>query len=197
MSDVKLIVGLGNPGSKYDRTRHNAGFWVVDSLAEMLGVKLKKKKFGGLVGDGQFQGKKLILFKPMQYMNRSGQPVATVSGFYKLDISDVLVLVDDLALEPGRIRLRGKGSAGGQKGLHDILNKLGSNEVARLRVGIGQDERIPAESYVLAEPSGSEKRLLDDAVERARQAVFCWLEEGIEAAMNKFNQRLDDNKENE
>ncbi len=187
MGDMRMVVGLGNPGDKYLDTRHNMGFMVIDSLAEVLRIEVKQRKFGARFGSGEFAGKKLILLKPWQYMNRSGQAVATAAGFYKLGIDDLLVVSDDLDLEPGRIRLRAKGSAGGHNGLADIAQKLGANEFARCRVGIGRSDRQEAVSYVLERPTKDQKPLLDSAVERAREAVFCWLERGIETAMNEFN----------
>lgn len=187
MGDVRMVVGLGNPGDRYLDTRHNMGFMVIDALADVLRMDVKKSKFGGRFGSGEFAGKKLILLKPWQFMNLSGQVVATAAGFYKLAVGDLLVVSDDLDLEPGRIRLRAKGSAGGHNGLADISQKLGTNEYARCRVGIGRSDRQEAISYVLERPTKDQKPLLDSAVERARDAVFCWIERGIETAMNEFN----------
>ena len=187
MADIKIVVGLGNPGSEYADTRHNAGFWIVDSLAKTLGVDVKQKKFGALFGQCDYKDKKLIFLKPQQYMNRSGQAVVTAVGFYKLPLTDLLVISDDMALEAGKIRIRAKGSFGGQKGLADIIDKLGTDEFGRLRIGIDASGNIPAESYVLARPSEQQRPLLENAVERARQAVLCWVENGIETAMNEFN----------
>ncbi|MHC4069575.1 MAG: aminoacyl-tRNA hydrolase [Planctomycetota bacterium] len=184
---VKMVVGLGNPGAEYEGTRHNAGFMVIDSLASALGIKVRKKKFGGVLGEGEYLDKKLILLKPCQYMNRSGQVVATAVGFYKLCLSEMFVVSDDIALEPGRIRIRARGSAGGQKGLTDILEKLGTDEVNRLRVGIGQSGVQASEDYVLTTPSAEEKPLLEAAIDKARDAVLCWIEFGIDEAMNRFN----------
>ena len=187
MDDIKMVVGLGNPGDRYVGTRHNMGFMVVDLLAEALKIEVKKSKFGARFGLGEFAEKKLILLKPWQFMNRSGQAVATAAGFYKLDVGDLLVVSDDLDLEPGRIRLRAKGSAGGHNGLADVAQKLGTNDFARCRVGIGRSDRQESVSYVLDRPAEDEKPLLAEAIERARDAVFCWIEYGIETAMNKFN----------
>lgn len=189
MADIKIIVGLGNPGSEYADTRHNAGFWVVDSLAKMLGADVKQKKFGALFGQYEYKGKKLIFIKPQDYMNRSGQAVATAVGFYKVPLEDILVISDDMALEAGRIRIRPGGSAGGQKGLADVIGKLGTDKFSRLRVGIGASGIIPGHSYVLARPSKEQIPLLEDAVERAGQAVLCWVEDGVEKAMCRFNDR--------
>ncbi len=187
MGDMRMVVGLGNPGDRYVDTRHNMGFMVVDLLAEQLSIDVKKSKFGARFGLGEFADKKLILLKPWEFMNLSGQAVATASGFYKLDVGDLLVVSDDLDLEPGRVRLRAKGSAGGHNGLADIARKLSTNEFARCRVGIGRSDRQDSVSYVLDRPTKDEKPLLAEAVERAKDAVLCWIEYGIETAMNKFN----------
>ena len=186
-SVVLMVVGLGNPGSGYSRMRHNAGFWVVDLLAQKLGIEVNKKKFGGLFGQGDVEGKKLILLKPQQYMNQSGQVVATAAGFYRLPTTKLLVISDDMAIEPGRIKIRTKGSAGGHNGLADIIEKLGTDAFARLRVGIGKNESQIERDYVLSVPSAGEKELIDQAVKNAAEAVLCWLGRGIDAAMNEFN----------
>jgi PTH1 family peptidyl-tRNA hydrolase len=187
MDDMRMIVGLGNPGDEYADTRHNTGFKVIDSLAVTVGIKVKKRKFGARFESGEFAGKKLILLKPWQSMNRSGQAVATAMGFYKLNIGELIVVTDDMDLEPGRIRIRAKGSAGGHNGLADIIEKVGKNEFARCRIGIGRSAEIEPVSYVLDKPAEDEEPLLAAAIERARDAVLCWIEYGIETAMNKFN----------
>ena len=192
MVEIKMVVGLGNPGDEYVDTRHNSGFRVIDSLAESLRIKVRRKKFGAVFGQGEFAdssatGKKLILLKPWQFMNRSGQAVATALGFYKLDAGDLLVVTDDMDLEPGRIRIRAKGSAGGHNGLADIIEKLGTNEFARCRTGIGQSGREDAVDYVLNKPTMAEKPLLAGAIEKAREAVLYWIEYGTERTMNEFN----------
>jgi PTH1 family peptidyl-tRNA hydrolase len=187
MDDMKMIVGLGNPGDEYADTRHNTGFKVIDLLAEALGIEVKKKKFGARFGMGEFADKKLILLKPWQFMNLSGQAVATATGFYKLEVNNLLVVTDDMDLGTGRIRLRPKGSAGGHNGLADIIDTLGTNEFARCRIGIGRGENEDAVDYVLDKPSETDSPLLAEAIEQARDAVLCWVEHGIETAMNKFN----------
>ena len=189
--EVKMVVGLGNPGVEYADTRHNIGFKVIDSLAEHLETEVRKRKFGALFGECEFAGKKLILLKPWRFMNCSGPPVATAAGFYKLSMSELLVISDEMALEPGRIRLRTSGSAGGHNGLMDIIEKLGTEDVARLRIGVGQCSEEEQVDYVLDRPTEAEKPLLNKAIERARDAVLCWLEYGIESAMNEFN-RVDE-----
>jgi PTH1 family peptidyl-tRNA hydrolase len=187
MGEVKMVVGLGNPGKEYDNTRHNVGFEVIDVVSQKLGIKVTQKKFRGLVGQGFFAGKKLILLKPYEYMNRSGQAVATALGFYKLAVEDVLIVSDDMAIDCGRIRIRRQGSAGGQKGLADVLAKLGSNEVSRLRIGIGASKYSDSSAYVLGRIDSEQRPLIDEAIDRARQAVLCWVECGIDKAMNEFN----------
>ncbi len=207
MSEIKMVVGLGNPGDEYARTRHNAGFWVIDSLGECLKcdkdvdvsklgtlTDVRRKKFGGLVGEGEFENKKLIFLKPMEFMNRSGQAVATAVGFYKLELSDLLVISDDLALEPGVIRLRAKGSSGGHNGLADIIEKLGTEEFNRLRIGIGKNEREPSEVYVLERPTDEQQMQLETGVKKACEAVIWWIKNGIESAMNRFNEKIEAEK---
>ena len=196
MSDIRMVVGLGNPGKEYTDTRHNLGFKVVDLLAERLNIDVNKRKFGARFGLSQFEDKKLILLKPWQFMNRSGQVVVTVAGFYKVEAGEMLVITDDMALEPGRIRIRSKGSAGGHNGLADVINKLGTNAIARLRIGIGESGLAEAYNYVLNKPSQTEKTLFEESVEKASQAIMCWLQEGINAAMNKFNSKNEDGEKN-
>jgi len=182
-----MVAGLGNPGVEYVDTRHNVGFRVIDSLAAALQIDVRKKKFGAVLGEGEFVDKKLILLKPWRYMNRSGEPVATAVGFYKLDVCDLLIVADDMALEPGRIRIRAQGSSGGHNGLADVIEKLGTEGVGRLRIGIGQSDTEGAVDFVLDKPTEVERPLLDEAIVRARDAALCWVEHGIEATMNEFN----------
>lgn len=185
--EIKMVVGLGNPGEEYVDTRHNVGFKVIDSLAEAIRIDVRKKRFGACLGSGEFADKKLILLKPMRFMNCSGQVVATAAGFYKLALSNLLVVTDDMALSPGRVRIRTKGSAGGHKGLADVIEKLGTENISRLRIGIGQSNNEVAEDYVLDKPTKEERQLLDEAIAKARDAVLCWVEYGIEVAMNEFS----------
>jgi PTH1 family peptidyl-tRNA hydrolase len=184
---VKMVVGLGNPGKEYVDTRHNIGFRVIDSLAEALKIDVRKKRFSAYLGSGEFADKKLILLKPMRFMNCSGQVVATATGFYKLALSNLLVVTDDMALPPGRIRVRMKGSAGGHNGLADVIEKLGTENISRLRIGIGQSDEEMAYDYVLSKPTKADRPLLDEAITKARDAVLCWVEYGIKATMNEFN----------
>jgi PTH1 family peptidyl-tRNA hydrolase len=187
MFETKMVVGLGNPGKKYAGTRHNVGFRVVDLLAEALQIKVKRKKFGGVFGTGRLGDKKLILLKPWGFMNCSGRAVTQAVGFYELEPSDLLVITDDMALPAGRIRIRAKGSPGGHKGLADVLDKLGSQNVGRLRIGIGQSNQEDAVDFVLDRPTETERALVEQAIVRAREAAVYWVEYGIAETMNKFN----------
>jgi PTH1 family peptidyl-tRNA hydrolase len=184
---MQMIIGLGNPDKRYADTRHNVGFKAVDALSETIGIQIDKRSFGAHLGKGEFAGKQVLLVKPWQYMNCSGQPVADAVGFYKLNLDDVLVVLDDMWLEPGQIRLREKGSAGGHNGLADVLEKLGTDNVPRLRIGIGQCPADDAVNYVLGEPDKKESELVNKGIGQAKDAAICWLEEGIQAAMTKFN----------
>jgi PTH1 family peptidyl-tRNA hydrolase len=192
MGQMKMVVGLGNPGEEFVDTRHNIGFRIIDSLAEAVAIDVRKRKFGARVGTGELGEKKIILLKPWQFMNRSGEAVAKAVGFYKLPLSEMFVVTDDMALEPGRIRIRAKGSSGGHNGLADIIEKLGTSQFGRLRVGIGPSEQQQTRDYVLDRPTRHERLLLDEAIGRAKDAVLCWLELGVEAAMNKFNRAGDE-----
>ena len=187
MSEIRLIIGLGNDGAEYAGTRHNVGFDVIELLAKRFEVKVGKKKFGAALGETELEGKKLILLKPLQYMNNSGQAVATAAGFYRISSDRILVITDDMALEPGSIRIRAKGSAGGHNGLSDIIEKLGTEDFVRLRIGIGKSGRRTGRDYVLARPSENEKIQIAAASEKAVEAVLMWVQLGVEPAMNEFN----------
>ncbi len=187
MADIRLVVGLGNPGPEYAETRHNLGFKVIEALEESLGIEVKQRKFNARLGEGRRGGQEVILMKPQTYMNRSGESVATAVGFYKLDLSDLMVVVDDMALETGALRIRANGSAGGHNGLADIIEKLGSNEFTRCRVGIGGVAGDQMVGHVLGRPASEEKPLLNRAILRARDAVLCWLDAGVDKTMNEFN----------
>ena len=186
-ASMKLIAGLGNPGSKYDDTRHNVGFRVVDALAERFGEKVRRKKFNALTEEVHAEDTKLLLMKPQDYMNRSGQAIATAAGFYKLGPADVLVVTDDMALNVGRLRIRAKGSAGGHNGLKDIIARFGSDDFARLSVGIGDSGRMDAADYVLSRFSAEERVIVDNAVQTAVDAICCWLRDGVDIMMTRYN----------
>ncbi len=187
MAEMKIIVGLGNPGKKYADSRHNIGFCVIDYLASFLKTKVRSKKFGAQIGLTEFGNAKLLLLKPQSYMNRSGQVVATAVGFYQIALDNLLVVLDDMSLEVGRLRIRSCGSSGGHNGLDDIIEKLGTEKFSRLRIGIGQSSEELSVDYVLDKPFGDEKTILDKAIEKGRDAVLCWIQYGVETAMNKVN----------
>jgi PTH1 family peptidyl-tRNA hydrolase len=187
MAESRMVVGLGNPGQEYAQTRHNIGFWVVDALARTLGASMRQTKFGAKFDDVHFEGQKLILLKPWQFMNRSGRVVATAAGFYRLAPEDIWVVVDDLALEPGFLRVRSQGGAGGHNGLKDIIAQLGSDAFPRCRVGIGCGDVRDRVDYVLGRPSAEERTLLNETIVRAHDATLSWLRHGVERTMNDFN----------
>jgi PTH1 family peptidyl-tRNA hydrolase len=183
----KLVVGLGNPGSKYEGTRHNIGFEVIDRLAEGGAGARFSRKFDGLVAETEIDFRRVILLKPETFMNLSGRAVAQALRFYKLELADLLVVCDDLSLPLGKLRLRGGGSDGGQKGLRDIIACLGSDAFARLRLGIGDRGPADAADFVLSRFRGAERPVIDDALILAAQAVAVWTTQGLAAAMNRFN----------
>ena len=186
---MKLVVGLGNPGPSYAHTRHNAGFLVVDELARRWGVGADRyeRRWDGLTGEAQRGDERVLLLKPQTYMNLSGGSVLALQQFYKLELADLLVICDDVDLPVGRIRLRAGGSGGGQKGLENILLRLVSNDVPRLRIGIGKVPRSVTSEYVLGRFAPDEQDLIEEALAAAADAAECWLTRGIEAAMNQFN----------
>ncbi len=188
---MKMIVGLGNPGKEYADTRHNVGFRVIDALASTLNTSVRKRKFGARLGETEFEGRKLILLKPWTFMNRSGQAVATAAGFYKLPLQELLVVTDDMALEPGVIRMRPGGSAGGHNGLKSVIAALGSEDFCRLRCGIGSAGTDDAYDYVLSNVPTGQQAIIDAAVDRARDAALCWIRSGVDAAMNEYNRPPD------
>ncbi|MBA3826919.1 MAG: aminoacyl-tRNA hydrolase [Ktedonobacterales bacterium] len=186
---MKLIVGLGNPGERYTQTRHNAGFRVVDELAERLGWRWAASRERALVTEGVTAGQKLLLIKPTTYMNDSGRAVAPLLRFYKLTLADLLVICDDLDLPVGRVRLRERGSPGGQNGLGSVITHLGSPDFARLRVGIGRpaNGRMSIIDYVLGIPPAEDRVALAESEARAVDAALAWAAEGTQATMNRFN----------
>ena len=185
---MKLVIGLGNPGRKYEGTRHNIGFDVVSEVGSQAGAGVAKAKFQGQIAEVNIGGTKTVLLMPHTYMNRSGGSVRAAFDFYKLELENVLVVCDDLSLPVGRIRFRAKGSAGGQKGLADILAKLGSPEVPRLRIGIGQTpENWDTADYVLGRFREDEKPVIREAIDRAAVGVVDWIRLGISDCMNRYN----------
>ena len=181
-----VIVGLGNPGTKYEKTRHNMGFRVLDLLSEETGIEVTKEVFNGLLGRGKIFDNDVLLFKPTTYMNLSGTAVQQVVHYFKVNIDDIIVVYDDMALAPGTIRMRIQGSSGGQKGIQNIIEQLGTDKIKRIRVGIGEpiDNAI---DYVLGKPTKEEEPLINDAVIRAVEAIKEALKSSFEKAMTKYN----------
>jgi len=184
---MKLVVGLGNPGSRYEGTRHNVGFEVVDRLAEGGSRASFSRKFEGLLAETEIDFQRILLLKPQTFMNLSGRSVGQALRFYKLDPADLIVICDDLNLPVGKLRIRGSGSDGGQKGLRDITAHLGTDTYARLRVGIGERGETEATDYVLSRYRSGERAIMDDALILATQAVAVWVSQDLAAAMNRFN----------
>jgi len=188
MDDWTLIVGLGNPGERYAKTRHNAGFMVVDCLASVLGVDWQReKKFSAKVA--RVEAQRLILCKPLTYMNLSGKSVGALMSFYQVPMNRLLIVVDDADLAVGGVRMRLKGSSGGHHGLESVSQRLGSTEYARQKIGIGRDDpgRREIVDHVLGDFSPGEFAVMQKVFERARNQINCWLEHGIEKAMNQYN----------
>ncbi len=185
---MKVVVGLGNPGVQYQNTRHNAGFWVIDALSRRWSIPTTQCRHRAKLGVGLIRGTKAVLVKPQTFMNRSGEAVRAVLGYYKVELDDFLVVVDDLALEPGRIRLRGRGSSGGHNGLADIIRCVGSSAFPRLRIGIGSSPpHVPAADFVLAALDAESRVSLCQAVSVSAEAVESWLATGLAATMSEFN----------
>ena len=184
---MKLIVGLGNPGKEYEGTRHNCGFMVLDRVAEMFKLDIDRSKFKGEYVKFKYETEDVIFFKPMTFMNLSGTAVREIVNFYKINIEDIVVVYDDMALEVGTIRLRLKGSSGGQKGMQNIIENLGTEDIKRIRVGIGEPPYNNAIDYVLGKPKDEEKELLDKAIKNAANAVESFLIDGFPKTMCKFN----------
>jgi PTH1 family peptidyl-tRNA hydrolase len=185
---MKLIVGLGNPGRKYEKTRHNVGFETLNLVAQRCAAETAKDKFDGRLAEATIAGERALLLWPHTLMNRSGQSVLGAVNFYQLPPADILVVCDDFNLPLGTLRFRSQGSAGGQRGLQDIIRRLGTQEFSRLRIGIGPvPENWDAADFVLSRFAAAERREIDEAIMRAADGVECWVAEGIAASMNKFN----------
>ena len=186
-----LLVGLGNPDPIYARNRHNVGFRAIDVLAEKLGIKVDRSKFRGLYGQGTYRGQKLVLLKPMTYMNNSGLSVMDTARFYHLPPERIIVLFDDISLDVGRLRIRADGSAGGHNGLKSIIGGINSQSFPRVKIGVGAKPHPDYDlaSWVLSNFSPQEEKLLAPAVQDAAEAALLLLEQGVQAAAGKFNGR--------
>ena len=183
---MKLIVGLGNPGKKYEGTRHNMGFMAVDLFSDMAKIDVDKEVFSGLLGRGKVFDEDVLVFKPTTYMNLSGTAVSQVVHYFKVEKEDIIVVYDDMAIAPGNIRLRLNGSSGGHKGMQNIIEQLGTSDIKRIRVGIGEPTYDTVD-FVLSKPLKEEKELIDGALENAANAIKEALKSGFDRAMNRFN----------
>lgn len=187
---MKLIVGLGNPGKEYEKTRHNAGFMAIDKLAERLGVSITTKKFNAYVENTRMEGQAVLLMKPLTYMNESGSAVSQAVSFYHIAPEDILIMHDDMDLPTGSVRIRTKGSAGGQKGMKSILSCLGTQEIARIRIGVGHSERgdhdkVP--DWVLSPVPKAEQEDFDNALREASLAAEDWVSKPMDEVMSRHN----------
>lgn len=185
---MKIIAGLGNPEKKYEMTRHNIGFRIIDALAERYNIRINEKKHNGLIGKGIINGEKVILVKPQTYMNLSGNCIRPVCDYYRTEPEDCIIIYDDISLAPGKIRIRKKGSAGGHNGIKSIISMFGSDNFPRLKFGVGDK---PADTdlvnHVLGRFSKEDEIIVKSEVEKACEAAVCMISEGYDAAMNRYN----------
>ena len=184
-----LIVGLGNPGKEYERTRHNCGFRAVDILADKLGCKIDRAKFQGLYGQVTRDGKKLFLLKPMTYMNLSGNSVSQLAAYFNIPAQRIIVMFDDISLEPGRLRIRPDGSAGGHNGIKSIIAQLGCQNFPRIKIGVGAkpNPNYDLADWVLSAFSAQEEKALVSALDRAADAALCIIDRGTAESANRYN----------
>ncbi len=184
-----LVAGLGNPGKQYEMTRHNIGFHTIDYIADELGVKIKKLKYKALYGECEISGERVLLVKPQTFMNLSGDSIVEFVSFFKIPVENVIIISDDISLATGRLRVRGKGSAGGHNGLKSIIYQLRSDQFPRVRIGVGSPEHEDYElaDYVLGRFTRDEIPLLEDTIKKADKAVREIISAGVGSAMNKYN----------
>ena len=184
-----LLVGLGNPGDKYENTRHNAGYMVVDEIGNRKKIPIQKLKYKALTNTTELGGQKVLVMKPVTYMNLSGEAVRQAADFYKIPAERILVISDDTALAIGKLRIRKNGSAGGHNGLKSIIQQLGTDQFPRLRVGVGEKPHPDYDlaAWVLGHFTGQDKKDMDASVSRAADAVECLLSQGLDRAMNRYN----------
>lgn len=184
-----IIVGLGNPDRKYQGTRHNIGFDVVDAFAKRFSIDVINKKFNALVGTGVAEGHKVVLVKPQTYMNLSGEAVGQAARFYKIPADHVLVISDDIALPAGKLRIRAGGSAGGHNGLKNIIQHLGTDRFPRIKVGVGSPQQAEHDiaDWVTGKPMGEDQKVIIEALDKAVAAIPVLIEQGVDRAMNRFN----------
>ena len=188
-NETWLIVGLGNPGREYEKTRHNAGFRAMDILSDRLGCRLDKAKFQGLYGQTTYHGRKLLLLKPQTFMNLSGKSVLQLSAYFHVPPQNIIVLFDDISLEPGKLRIRADGSAGGHNGIKSIIQEVGSQEFPRVKIGVGAKPHpdFDLADWVLSAFSAQEEKALQPALERAAEAALAIVELGVPEASNRYS----------
>ena len=182
-----IIAGLGNPGKKYENTRHNMGFLTIDLLAEEYDIKVDKLKFKSLVGEGRIAGQRVLLIKPQTYMNLSGEAIREAINFYKIEPEELIVIYDDIDIPTGTFRIRKKGSAGTHNGMRSVVHQIQSDQFPRIRVGIGSEKKVDLINYVTGGVSKGERELLEDALVKSAKAAACIVEKGIDKAMNEYN----------
>lgn len=185
---MKLIVGLGNPGRQYENTRHNVGFKVIDQLSEDLSIPLDRQKYNGIYGIGHISGEKVILLKPLTYMNLSGECIRPLMDFYDMNVEDLVVIYDDLDLPVGKIRLRAKGSAGGHNGIKSMIQHLGTQEFNRIRVGIDRPTNgMKISDYVLGQFTEADLQGINEAISYSSKACESWIQQPFVQVMNEYN----------
>ena len=195
---MKLVVGLGNPTKEYEGTRHNIGFMAIDALAEEHGIRVDTLKHKALIGKGMIEGQKVILAKPVTYMNLSGEAVREISDYYKIPAEDIIIIFDDISLDVGRMRIRKKGSAGGHNGIKSIISHLGTMEFPRIKVGIGaKKEGQDLANYVLGKFSKEDREALNEVLKDVKKAVGLMVWDEIGEAMNQFNKKKIEEKAEE
>ena len=191
-----IIAGLGNPSKEYEKTRHNAGFDTIDLLAEKLGIDLTEKKHRAYCGKGMIGTEKVLLLKPQTFMNNSGESLRDAADFYKVEPEQILVIYDDISLEPGQLRIRMKGSAGGHNGIKSIIAHLKTQDFPRIKIGVGaKPERMDLADYVLSRFSPAERDKMEESFREGAEAVITFLKDGKDAAMNQYNRKKDISQE--
>ncbi|MGI6178124.1 MAG: aminoacyl-tRNA hydrolase [Eubacterium sp.] len=186
-SKTIVVAGLGNPGRQYSYTRHNIGFITVERFAERHGISFRPSKFDALIGDGMISGRKVLVVEPQTYMNLSGNAIAPIVDYYKIDIANLLVIYDDIDIPLGMIRIRPSGSAGTHNGMRSVISMLGTDGFPRIRIGMGQEHMSDLVDFVIGKITDSEAEVLRKSVDTAADAVGCFIESGIERTMNQYN----------
>lgn len=183
-----LIIGLGNPEEEYSRTRHNMGFDTINKIAEKYNIKINKNKFNSLYGSGEIEGEKVILLKPQTYMNLSGTAIRETMNFYKLSSKDIIVIYDDLDIDPGAIKIRKKGGPGTHNGMKSVVHEIGTEDFARIRIGIGMPQyKNDLLNFILTKIPDEEYKVLETAIQKAAEAIGEIIKKGIDSAMNQYN----------